>query len=330
MGRKAKTGKEQTQSHRKTKKAQYRVRNWQEYNASLVQRGAVEVWVSEDLLKAWRPSRNGPRQRGGQVQYSDRAIECMLTLRAVFCLPLRATEGFGRSLLKLLKADVTVPDYTTLCKRGKTLAVQLPTSGRNGALHILMDSTGLKVYGEGEWKVRKHGASKRRIWRKLHLSVNDATQEIEAVLLTGAGSNDGAAGSGMLYDIDQPVERVTGDGGYDTRAFYDTCHQFGILHIIVPPRRTAHIWQHGNSSKPPLPRDQNLRCIRCVGRHRWKQQVGYHRRSLAETSVFRFKTLFGGQLAARTFESQLVEARIKCRALNIMTQLGMPISERVA
>jgi IS5 family transposase len=347
MGRKAKTRKAQTQSHRKTKKIQYRVRNWSQYNASLVERGSLEVWIEEEVLANWKPEASEPRRRGGQVQYSAGAIECMLTLGAVLSLPLRQTEGFGRSVMGRLGVDVKVPDYTTLCKRKKDLKVNLSTTKRKEPLHILVDSTGLKVYGEGEWKVRKHGYSKRRTWRKLHLSVhpgtgvNEDTQEIEIAVLTEVGKDDAGTGGQMLQDIPDPIERVSGDGGYDQRKFYKACTTCGIAEVVVPPRRNAHIWQHGNSARPPLARrrdlegrvtssglvrDQHLRRIRRIGRDRWKQETGYHRRSLVETTVFRFKTIFGGSLMARTFDRQIVEALIKCNALNIMTQLGLPDS----
>jgi len=199
-----------------------------------------------------------------------------------------------------------------------------------GAKHIVVDSTGLKVYGEGEWKVRQHGYSKRRTWRKLHLSVNEATHSIEAVVLTEASVDDAEAGGELLDDTDGSLEQVSGDGAYDKRKFYEAARERGVERIAVPPQRNARIWQHGNSSQPPLPRDQNLRRIRRVGRQRWKQEVGYHRRSLAETAVFRFKIIFGTTLAARTLPRQITEARMKAAALNRMTQLGMPDSSPVA
>lgn len=307
-------------------KKQYRVRNWREYNASLVERGSIEVWIDDEALANWKPKTSGPRRRGAQVQYSGGAIACMLTLSAVLSLPLRQTEGFGRSVMKLLRVDVKVPDYTTLCKRKKDLQVNLSASKGKGPLHILVDSTGLKVYGEGEWKVRKHGTSKRRTWRKLHLSVNEATQEIEMAVLTEVSEDDAGPGGQMLQDIPDPIERVSGDGGFDQRKFYQACIACGIGEVIVPPRRTAHIWLHGNSAKPPLSRDQHLRRIRRIGRKHWKEELGYHRRSLVETTMFRFKTAFGGSLTARTFDRQIVEALIKCKALNVMAQLGLPNS----
>jgi hypothetical protein len=325
MRKQAKTGAIKRDA-KQTKKTKYQVRNWREYNAGLVRRGSITVWISPEALANWKPKVDGPRQRGGQTQYSDEAVACILTLRAVLNLPLRQTEGFGQSILDVLGTGLKAPDYTTLCKRGKDVTVNLGVSQNDEPLHILVDSTGLKVYGEGEWKVRKHGYSKRRTWRKLHLGVNEVTQEIEAVELTEVSDDDAGTGSQMLDDISKPIGSVRGDGGYDKRKFYQTCAQRQISEAIIPPQRNARIWQHGNSAKPPLLRDQNLRRIRWVGRKRWKTESGYHRRSLVETAVFRFKTVFGSQLRARTFDRQIVEARIKCRALNIMTRLGLPDS----
>jgi hypothetical protein len=186
------------------------------------------------------------------------------------------------------------------------------------------------VYGEGEWKVRQHGVSKRRTWRKLHLSVNEATQSIEAVVLTEASVDDAEAGGDLLDGTEGSLDQVSGDGAYDKRKFYDACQRRKVKRIAIPPRRDARIWQHGNSAKPPVPRDQNLRRIRRVGRQRWKQEVGYHRRSLAETAVFRFKLIFGNTLMARSLPRQITEAHVKAAALNRMTRLGMPDSYPVA
>ena len=314
------------QKQQKAKKPQYGVRNWGEYNASLVKRGSITVWVSTETTQGWRPQVMGVRSRGGQMQYTDAAIECSLTLKELLGLALRQTEGFVGSVLELVAPELKAPDYTTLCKRAKEVKVNIPVSARSGPAHIVMDSTGMKVYGEGEWKVRKHGYSKRRTWRKVHLSVNPDTQEVEAVLLTEVSGDDAGAGGHMLQSLADPIESLAGDGAYDKRKFYETCTKRQIRHILIPPQHNARIWQHGNSKQPPLPRDQNLRRIRKIGRKGWKVESGYHRRSLAETAVFRFKTIFGGHLSARSFERQITEVRIKCRVLNIMTQLGMPDS----
>jgi IS5 family transposase len=313
-----------------TKKAIYRIRNWAAYNQSLVQRGSITIWISEEVLANWHPKAEAVRRRGGQVQYGDEAISCLLLLKAVYHLPYRQTVGFGQSIMDLLGAKVRVPDYTTLCKRSVDLTVALPTSNPHEAKHIVVDSSGLKVYGEGEWKVRQHGYSKRRTWRKLHLSVDEKTHEIQALVLSEAGVDDAEAGKQLLEETPGELEQVSGDGSYDKAKFYQVCSARGVKRIAIPPRRNAKIGQHGNCKKPPLPRDQNLRHIRQVGRKKWKVEVGYHRRSLAETAVFRFKIIFGHTLTTRTLPRQITEARIKALALNRMTRLGMPDSYRMA
>jgi hypothetical protein len=247
----------------------------------------------------------------------------------VYRLPYRQSVGFTQSLIELMGADVRVPDYSTVCKRSVELNVDLGIETTDAPKHIVLDSTGLKIYGEGEWKVRQHGYSKRRTWRKLHLSVNTATQELEAVVLSDASVDDAEAGKTLLDDTAGDIEQVAADGAYDKRKFYEASTKRGIRHIVVPPRKDAKIWQHGNSKKAPLPRDENLRYIRRKGRKKWKQDSGYHRRSLAETAVYRFKIIFGNTLASRTLPRQITEGCIKAAALNRMTRLGMPDSYRV-
>jgi transposase len=311
-----------------TAKTQYRVRNWADYNQSLVQRGSITLWISDDVLSAWQPKVTGPRPRGGQLEYTDGAIECLLMVKAVYHLTLRATEGFAQSIRKLLKVEMPIPDYSTLSRRAKTLQVALPTTAA-GPIHAVLDSTGLKIYGEGEWKVRQHGYSKRRTWRKLHLNVDEATGEIQAEELTEASTDDAEMTGPLLEQTPAEVEQLSADGAYDKDKVYTAASEHGVGQVTIPPRRDAHIWQHGNCAAPPHPRDANLRRIREVGRKKWKEESGYHRRSLVETTMFRFKTIFGDHLSARELAHQKTEARIKCAALNRMTGLGMPESYRV-
>lgn len=313
-----------------SKKAVYRPRNWKAYNQSLVQRGSLTVWIDEDVLANWHPEPEGKRQRGGQMQYSDHAIETLLMLRAVYQLPYRQTIGFAQSILDLMGANVKTPDYTLLCKRSAGLEVDLGATSGDEAKHLVIDSTGLKIYGEGEWKVRQHGYSKRRTWRKLHIGVNADTQQIEAMVLSEAGLDDAEAGKAIVAQTPGDIEQASADGAYDKRKFYEAATERGVKRIAVPPRKDAKIWQHGNSNKPPLPRDENLRAIRKAGRKKWKHESGYHQRSLAETAVYRFKIIFGNTMSTRTLSHQVTEARIKIAALNRMTQLGMPHSYRVA
>jgi hypothetical protein len=319
---------------RKQKKTQsrqkplYRVKNWAEYDKALVERGSITVWMSDDFAETWH--HNGPNQRGRQLDYSAQAIQIMLTVKNVFHLSNRAVEGFIRSLFLLLKVCLPVPDHTTLSRRGKTLRVKLPKKVK-GHIDIVMDSTGLKIYGEGEWKMRTHGKSKRRTWRKLHLGVDPESGEIQAAELTEAGVSDDAMVAPLLEQIDQPIDSLAADGAYDKRKVYDALNKHAPkARALIPPRRNARIWQHGNTKAERLKRDENLRYIRKHGRKAWKKDSGYHTRSLAETAMFRMKTIFGSELSARMIETQTSQALIRCAALNTMTHLGMPQSYKVA
>ena len=306
---------------KQSSKTTYKIKNWPEYNKSLVARGSLTIWVTPKVLASWQDTR--PAQRGGQYVYSDLAIETLLTLKQLLQLPYRATQGFAQSLFDLLAIDLVVPDYSTLCRRTPSLKVKLPKCNEN-VRHVVMDSTGLKVYGEGEWKVRKYGCSKRRTWRKLHLSVNVDTHEIVAEQLTTNKVDDAAAGVQMVQAIPQPLETVGADGAYDKDKFYEVCQRQKVDNIIVPPQHNARIWQQGNSKEPPHPRDENLRYIRRHGRQQWKIDSGYHQRSLAETAMMRFKQTFGADLNARSLERQQVEVTLKCAILNRFTAMGMP------
>lgn len=315
----------QTQSRQK---ALYRVKNWSEYDKALVQRGSITIWLSDDFEKSWQYA--GEKQRGSQYEYSAQAITIMLTMKHVFHLPNRATEGFVRSIFAMLGVCLSVPDHTTLSRRGKDLEVVLPKNV-SGHIDIVMDSTGLKIYGEGEWKVRTHGKSKRRTWRKLHIGADPESGEIEAVALTENSVDDASMVEPLLEQIDQPIDHFAGDGSYDKRKVYDSLNRHAPqAKVLIPPRKNAHIWQHGNTQAERLKRDENLRAVRKLGRKAWKDSSGYHMRSLAENTMFRFKTIFGERLSARLLETQTTQAKICCAALNRMTHLGMPDSYKVS
>jgi hypothetical protein len=317
----------QTKPHSR-QKALYRVKNWSEYDKALVQRGSITFWLSEGFEKNWRHS--GEKQRGSQFDYSDQAILVMLTVKEVFHLTNRQTEGFMRSLFAMLKVALPVPDHSTLSKRGKDLKVNMPKK-TNQSLDIVMDSTGLKIYGEGEWKVRQHGVSKRRTWRKLHVGANPEDGEIQAALLTENSVSDDQAVEALLAQIEQEIDKFAADGAYDKRKVYDCLNAHSPdVNILIPPRKNARIWKHGNVKAQRLKRDENLRSIRKDGRKEWKKKSGYHIRSLAETAMFRLKTIFGDELSARLIETQTTQALIRCAALNKMTHLGMPQAYKVA
>jgi hypothetical protein len=303
-------------------KRTYKITNWRKYNESLVRRGDITVWFSEDTLDSWEHANDTPKV-GRPFTYSDTAIECLLTIRELFQLPYRQTEGFGRSLVGLLNVDVAIPDFTSLAKRATKLGVSLNLAKKRGAIDIVVDSTGMKVFGEGEWKMRTHGKSKRRTWRKVHLSVNPETQEIVAEVLTENSGHDADQVEPMLEHIDPPIETFYGDGSYDKWKVYGLLKTENI-HPVIPPQHNAKIKQHGNASDEPLVRDEAIRGIRRLGRKRWKQEEGYHRRSLAETAMFRLKQTFGNKLKNRTLENQKTESRIRCKILNRFTHLGLP------
>jgi len=315
---------------KKQKKQQYRVRNWREYNAALVKRGSLTVWLDEAALSDWmEPHRSG--RRGASRTYSQAAIQAILLLKAVYHLPLRGAQGFVESLLKLMGLSWPVPHYSTLSRRQAGLELEVPRLGKNESVHLVVDSTGCKVYGEGEWKVRTHGASKKRTWRKLHLGIDERSGEIVAAVLSSNNLSDGEVLPMLLEQVKEPIAQLSGDGGYDQRPCYEVLQRREVeqehaLKVTIPPRQGARIWRHGNKKEDRLARDENLREIRRVGRKRWKQQNGYHRRSLAETAMFRYKRIIGERLRARDFTRQAKEAFIGVLILNQMTNLGMPHS----
>jgi IS5 family transposase len=311
---------------KKTKQA-YRLRNWKHYNAALVQRGSLTLWVSDDVITAWRNT-DKTGKRGRPRTYSDTAVLCLATLKEVYHLPLRATQGLMLSITQLLGLDLPVMDYSQLSRRCATLEVVLPRRQKHEPLHMVVDSTGVKVFGEGEWKVRQHGYSKRRTWRKLHLGADETTGEIVAAVVTTNNVADSQVLEDLLEQVEQEIEQVSGDGAYDKRNCYKAIGKRKAK-AAIPPRRNAKIWQHGNSKEERLIRDENLRRIRKVGRKQWKQEVDYHRWSLAETQMFRVKTIFGGRVSARQFAGQATQVLVRCAALNTMTHLGMPDSYAV-
>jgi Transposase DDE domain len=307
-----------------SKKKRYRIRNWGDYNKSLVKRGSLTLWFEEESIRKWHKATK-VKGRGRPRSYADIAIQCMLTLKSVYDLPLRATQGLVESLIELLDLPIEAADYSTVCRRQKHLDIKLQKKNVHESLHGVFDSTGLKVFGEGEWKVRQHGYSKRRTWRKLHLGIDEASGEIVASVLTTNDFGDGEILPDLIEQIDSPLSQASGDGAYDSFENYDLLHKRGAK-ITIPPRDNAKTRQHGNCKSSPLVRDKVVREIRKLGRAEWKRINGYHRRSIAETTMFRFKQIFGDNLHAILFESQATEAFVKCNVLNKMTALGMPKS----
>ena len=296
-----------------------RTRDWRHYNAALVRRGSLTLWLDSRAVGAWRESR-ARAGRGRRRTYSDLAVTCALMLREVYHLPLRSTQGLVSSVLRLLGSDLPAPHYSTLSRRAAALEVELPRLSK-GPLHLAVDSTGIKLYGEGEWKVRLHGTEKRRTWRKLHLLIDHTTHEAVALSMTDKDALDRRELSGLLGEVEGEVAEVLGDGAYDFRDCYRAVHARGAR-AVIPPQARARV-----RSGPEFG-DRNAAVLRGreVGRGGWKKESGYHRRSLVETAMMRIKTIFSDRLKAREWRRQETELRLRCAAMNRMTSLGMPRS----
>jgi len=307
---------------------QRKVTNWPAYDASLRQRGSLTVWFTEEAIAAWRAK---PRTtRGGQPWYSELAILTALTLRAVFRLAYRQTEGLIGSIIRLLGLDLPIPDHTTLSRRAATLEVPRPRSGSSPdaerdarSVHLLVDSTGLKLCGAGEWLVEKHGTKTRRSWKMLHIGVDADTGQIVAAALTGREADDGAQVGPLLDQVAGAVASVTGDGAYDQEGVYAS---IGERHpeaaVIVPPRSTAVPSQTAESA--PTQRDHHLQLIAERGRRAWQRASGYTKRARAETAISRFKRVIGDELRSHTEERRATEMDVAVHVLNRMLELGHP------
>jgi hypothetical protein len=256
-------------------KQRHRVTNWTEYDASLRQRGSLTVWFSAEAIAAWRAE---PRTtRGGQAHYSALAIRTALTLRAVYRLALRQTEGLIGSILHLLGLDLPVPDHSTLSRRAETLEVPKPRPSSRGPVHLLVDSTGLRLCGPGEWLVEKHGTQRRRSWRKLHIGVDAETRQILASELTTSDFDDGSLVGPLLDQIPGPLASFIGDGAHDQAGIYGTItKRHPEADVIVPPRSTAVLSEDVETT--PTQRDRHLQNIAEHGRVGWQQRSGSTRR----------------------------------------------------
>ena len=301
----------------------YKTTNWSSYNDRLKRRGSLSIWFDPEMV--WVPPPSG--KRGRQQNYSDAAIQACLTLKVLFGLPLRQATGFVQSLLQLIGLDWAVPDFSTLCRRQRTLKVSLPYRGGTGPLNLLIDSTGIKAEGEGEWNARKHGGSKRRIWRKIHIGIDEETLEVRAVEVTGSNIGDAPVLPDLLNQIPphQDIGSVTADGAYDTRK----CHEAIAArnaHAVIPPRKNAKPWRP--TSAGAIARNDAVSAQRYLGRTLWRRWSGYHRRSRVETKMHCLK-LMGQSLMARDFDRQVAEIQIRIAILNRYTALGIPVTEAV-
>ena len=301
----------------------YKTTNWPAYNDALKRRGSLTIWF--DPKMCWHAAPTG--KRGRQPTYSDAAVQACLTMKVLFGMALRQTTGFVESLLKLVGLDWTAPDFSTLSRRQKTLAVNIPYRGSRGPLHLLVDSTGIKVEGEGEWHARKHGGPKRRVWRKIHLGIDEQTLEIRAVEITGNHIGDAPVLPDLLSQIppEQEIGSVTADGAYDTRNCHNAIADRGA-NAIIPPRKNAKPWKPTTAGA--VARNEALRAAKYLGRAIWRNWSGYHRRSRAETKMHCMK-LLGQRLMARDFDRQVAEVQVRIAVMNGYTALGIPVTDTV-
>jgi hypothetical protein len=307
-------------------KTSYRIKNWSEYEQSLQNRGDITIWFNQDAVDAWTPPKNG--NRGGQPIYSDIAIETSLTLRLVFHLPLRQAEGFRKSILKLMKLYLPCPDHTTVSRRNRTVNVcRCPESLPDGPVHFIVDSTGLKICGQGEWHSKKHGKRWRKRWKKLHLGV-DENGRILAFMVPDGHEHDSSQVPNLLAQVDREIDRFAGDGIYDHEGVYEAVdhHSLGA-EVIVPPRKDTVF--SNNPISIPSHQDRHIVEIRNKGWSEWKRQSGYYLQSHAENAIYRYKRIIGGQLRSKNDDAQKREAVIGCAILNRMLEMGESLSYAV-
>ena len=303
-------------------KTEYRVRNWPEYEKGLRARGDVTIWFSEEASTNWISKSTGAR--GGQRLYSDLAIEASLTIRTVFGLALRQTEGFVGSLLRMLGLDhLPVPDQSTLSRRALSLKIVPKSIPHREPIHLIVDSTGLQVVGEGPWAAAKHGTRGTRDWRKLHIGV-DGQGFIVAHDMTESRIDDPGIVPELLNQIGCEIECFTADGAYDKMAVYESLLASGTR-IVVPPTRKARISKKKTSAARA--RNETVQAVGELGRRRWKKEAGYHRQARVENAFYRYKQIIGGRIRSRNSSAQTTEVGLAINVLNRMLKLGASQSE---
>lgn len=310
-------------------KRTYRVLNNSDYSKALIKRGEVDLWIDKETLEHWHAEPTG--KPGRPRIYSDAAIQALLLMRIVFCLPLRALRGMVASIFRLAGITLSVPNPTTLSVRLAMLRIELPClKTPDEPLVIAIDSTGFKIYGDGEWKVRQHGAGKRRTWVKCHVAIDVDTLKIVAIESTPSNVHDCEVSGELLDAIPNPLKAAAFDGAYDTAETYGKLEQ-RECRPLIPPRENAVLWPEeirGDPNPGAALRNAILTGIEKLGLEGWKNDSGYHCRSLVENTMYRLKQLFGGRLFSRRKEgdTQHNELLLRAYALNVFTELGMPQS----
>jgi len=304
------------------KKISYKVTNWREYNKALKQRGSLTVWLSEDLDENWLAQSTEEQKRGRPLVYSQICINLILTLRHLFHLALRQVIGFVESLFSLLGKVLPVPEFSRLSKRSAHALSTLSLPSLNEPTHLVIDSTGLKIFGEKEWLETKHGKQyNRKVWRKLHIGVEKGGN-IVARVLTDHHTDDRNCVSSLINQSNAlQVTDMLADGGYDSHQIYDFLQEQTINPFIPPPSQAVV-----RSETNPSARDQAVKYIKEKGYWAWYYKNDFGRRNKVENTFYRLKTIFGRKLSARTLPNQDAESHLFCWMLNKMTSLGMPKS----
>jgi hypothetical protein len=306
----------------KIKKSCYKVTNWHDYNNGLRKRGDFTIWFTEEAIADWHPAKTGAR--GRPQKYSDIAIVTAVFIRQVFHLALRQTEGFMNSLARIMNADITIPDFSSISKRSITLPRHTLTKALEPGSVVIVDSTGLKVYGKDEWHQEKHNVPARRTWRRLHLAI-DENHNVLACELTTPDVGDPTAVPDLLAQITNPFDTFMGDGAYDGEPVSQAVlNQQPHAKVVIPPHKNAVCSDAGDTQ-----RDQHIHTIAQQGRIAWQKKTGYNLRSHVELAMQRYKRIFGNTMKARALPQQKTEAWISASALNIMTNLGMPVSVKI-
>ena len=343
-----------TQINNNTKK----IINWPEYNRGLVNRGRICIWIDKIILESQLGNSHADPTRllgGRPKRYSDNLILSALTIKELFGLTLRATEGLLQDLLVCIcggiNLSVTAPDYTTLCRRSANLNVPLrrySTLSKSGAIDLLIDSTGVKIMGEGEWKIRMHGKSKMKRYRKVHIAIDYSSRTILGVTMSDANFQDADAVPDLLREISQlpnseskSITTLIADGAYDRRKLYQLTNKSNIK-LIAPPITNARIRKTSDDLKNRRTYRSYEGCIedcndpvwglrnkyvmdcRRLGKAKWKEGVGYHKRSLIENTMYRLKRSFTDEMRAKKDNTQLATMKIRLSLLNYFTSLGLP------
>jgi len=304
------------------KKATYKVTHWADYNEALRKRGDITIWFTDEAITAWRPEKTGVR--GRPKEYSELALETCLFLRLVFSLPLRQTEGFARSLVQLMHLELDTPDFSTLSKRSINLQLSTFAQTLTPGSHVIVDSTGLKVYGKSEWHQEKHATKAKRTWRKLHIAI-DEKHQIIAWNITPNSTGDTTGAHDLLAQVEHEFKVVMGDGAYDSFELNESIlKKQPDAKIVIPPPSVAVISHASNTQ-----RDKHIRLLQDLGRRVWQKQNNYGLRSHVELAILRYKKIIGPDMKARKLSQQKTEGGIGTRILNRMTSLGTPVSVKV-